>query len=365
MSPFLSNLCRWSGLAAAVVAAAPLLAHAQFNARVATPQENARAERSVQPPQPSLPYGSAGLAPSCNREIPPLAPQKDTLLFWLPSGARSLPDMRQLRPGDGLVVRAESAREALETIREVQASIRAGGGTAERYKYIVRTFPKELQPTSGGVPFFQGISADEKRQLQESAFAIMFDHERHWYDKDRGMLPAWTWDYNWTLSQVRTLSRSITDNCIPAGALVTPSARKEGRWTRPDGGLMENGFARLLDTRTTGLNYLIVQAQPRCRADASGREYGQFARQLRRELRNVFPNDPGRASNLIMQVSIDDDVHKEKGANYVPADWTAACLNATAEPGSDRVVNGFFLWSGSKKATCQTVQRVRGGDLCR
>jgi hypothetical protein len=318
-----------------------------------------------------LPVAWADAGNICGRSVESLVPAPGSVLLWLPGGAKSLPDLRLLREGDGLVVKAHAANEALSKIKSLQHRIRALGGDPSLYRYIIRTFPAELvvppAGTGAAAPFFASVSAKGMEELRSQTFAIIFDHERIWYDRAPRRLPPWSWEYDWTTKQVKSLAAVIAAQCIPTGVLVTPSSRKEGKWIDKDGKLKKNGFAQLLNTPLTGLNYLIVQAQPRCREDDSGIEYGAFAKRLNEELAATFPDEAAKKENLVMQVSIDTRVHEKKGANYVPPDWAYACLSAAYEgKQADAMnqsglagINGFFLWSGSRTATCETLKKLR------
>lgn len=318
-----------------------------------------------------LPVAWADAGNICGRSVESLVPAPGSILLWLPGGVKSLPDLRLLREGDGLVVKAHTADEALSKIHTLKQRIRKVGGDPFLYRYIIRTFPANLvtapSGSEEGVPFFASVSTKEMEELKSQVFAIMFDHERIWYDRAPSRLPPWSWEYDWTTKQVKSHAAVITAQCIPAGVLVTPSSRKEGKWIDKDGKLKKNGFAQLLNTQLTGLNYLIVQAQPRCREDDSGFEYGAFAKRLNAELTATFPGEAAQKENLVMQVSIDNRMHEKKGANYVPPDWAYACLAAATagvqagamnEPGN-AAINGFFIWSGSRRATCETLKMLR------
>jgi hypothetical protein len=272
----------------------------------------------------------------------------------------NLPDIRLLRRGDGFVISVHTARKALDDLQTLRQSIRDRGGNPDDFKYIVRTYPADLEPpkTGRGSPsFFADASAAEIERLRAGTFAIMFDHEPAWYKHAPGQLPAWRWNYGWSIAQIRTLAHEITERGFRAGSFVSGGAGR--RWSRV-GDAPAGSFAQLLNRRQTDLSFLIVQAQTFCRKDDVGATYGAFAAGIAREFARVFGAEAGSAAqNAALQVSI--DATPSPKYNHVPPEWAEKCLDAaTSAMNGLPAIRSFFLWPGRKsRATCEVLMNYR------
>jgi hypothetical protein len=288
-----------------------------------------------------------------------------TFVLSLPRGVDSLPDIRLLRPGDSLLVSVHTARQALREIIKLKQGIRDRGANPESYKYIVRTFPDDLEPTTagpGGPRFFAGTSAAEIGRLRARTFAIMFDHEPAWYRRSAGRLVAWQWDYEWSRDRIQALAREVNDRGFRAGTIVTGGAERS--WKNEVGASQTEGFARLMKPQRTDLSYLIVQAQSLCHMDRSGATYGAFAAHLANEIDRLFgPDAVSQIQNVALQVSLDDTLSQR--SNYVPPEWAERCLDAVP-PGAS-AVRAFFLFpQGKTHAPCEVLMHYRpvAGATC-
>jgi hypothetical protein len=282
-----------------------------------------------------------------------------TFIVSLPRGVASLPDIRLLRQGDGLLISVHTAGKALNEIWKLREAIRERGGNPDSYKYIVRTFPADLEPDAAGLgpPFFADVSAAQIGRLQARTFAIMFDHEPVWYRQSPDRLPAWRWEYRWSRGQIQVLAHEVTKRGFRAGALVTGGG--ERRWTSDFNAPQPEGFAGLLRQQQTDLSYLIVQTQRFCRQDNSGATYGAATSLLAREITRMFgANANLQLQNVALQISLGDSLGQR--SNVVPPEWAERCLNAvpSAVIGSP-TINTFLLFQWKSRPACEVLLNYR------